>query len=282
MHCNLPGSSVRGVSQAGILGWVAISFSNSDYKYSQTDILKISTNTLESHSSKSFLPEVWLWLREDPSGGCILHQYPGGVHTPRALSLEISLEQQSPALSGLGTHFVEDNLSMDLGGGRGWLQDDSSALHLLCAPIVNYISFTSDHQVWDLRGWVPCAGAWEWRALCAVFSLSSETVCLGEGLLLHPHQFCEAKRCFPGLKEILLFPLVFYFLIICSFTLCICLLRKNDLIWKILHHLLKLVRLNKLFTSLGKELNHHAIMVKVIETSSWCNVKQRKLSDSYY
>ena len=38
----------------------------------------------------------------------------------------------------------------------------------------------------------------------------------------------------------------------------------------------------KLFTSLGKELNRHAIMVKVIETSSWCNVKQRKLSDSYY
>ena len=27
---------------------------------------------------------------------------------------------------------MEENFSMDLGGWRGWFQDDSSALHLLC------------------------------------------------------------------------------------------------------------------------------------------------------
>ena len=36
-----------------------------------------------------------------------------------------------PAFLVPGTSFVEDNFSMDQGGG-GWFQDDSSASHLLC------------------------------------------------------------------------------------------------------------------------------------------------------
>ena len=40
------------------------------------------------------------------------------------------LAQWSPTFLAPGTGFVEDNFSTDWGG--GWLQDDSSALHLLC------------------------------------------------------------------------------------------------------------------------------------------------------
>ena len=38
----------------------------------------------------------------------------------------------------------------------GWFQDDSSALHLLCAYFYYYyISSTSDHQALDPGGWGP-------------------------------------------------------------------------------------------------------------------------------
>ena len=41
--------------------------------------------------------------------------------------------QRSLTFLALGTNFMEDSFSMDWGGVMGeWLQDDSSALHLLC------------------------------------------------------------------------------------------------------------------------------------------------------
>ena len=43
------------------------------------------------------------------------------------------LRQRSPNFLASGTGFMEDNFSMDWGGGgRGWFWDDSSTLHLLC------------------------------------------------------------------------------------------------------------------------------------------------------
>ena len=43
-----------------------------------------------------------------------------------------AVEQQFPTFLTPGTGFVEDNFSMDRGGGGWWLRDASSALHLLC------------------------------------------------------------------------------------------------------------------------------------------------------
>ena len=40
-------------------------------------------------------------------------------------------EQQSPTFLASGMDFMEDNFSMNWGGGGGRFQDDSSALHLL-------------------------------------------------------------------------------------------------------------------------------------------------------
>ena len=202
---------------------------------------------LESHSSQSRLLATWLWLREDPSGGCILHRHPGGVHTPRAVSLETSLEQQSPTLLGLGTDFMKTVYpwtEVGEGLGTGWVECIIFLVHFI--SVINDISFTSDRRLLDPRGWVPLCWAWGWRALVLCSHYVLDTLPGGRAFTSSPPVF-EAKGCFPGLKEILLFPLVFYFSIICSFTLCICLFRKNDLIWKILHHLLKLIRLNCLF-----------------------------------
>ena len=220
---------------------------NSNYKYPQTGILKISTNMLESHSSQSRCLATWLWLREGPSGGCILHRHPGGVHTPSAVSLETSLEQQSPTRLGLGTDSMKTVYPWTEAGdglGTGWVECIAFLVH--CISVLNDISFTSDRRVLDPRGWVPLCWAWGWRALVLCSHCVLDTLPGGRAFTSSPPVF-EAKGCFPGLKEILLFPLVFYFSIICSFTLCICLFRKNDLIWKILHHLLKLIRLNCLF-----------------------------------
>ena len=43
-------------------------------------------------------------------------------------------------------------------GGRGWLQDDSSALHFIYCALYSYcyyINFTSYDQALDPRGWGP-------------------------------------------------------------------------------------------------------------------------------
>ena len=40
-----------------------------------------------------------------------------------------------PTFLAPGTRFVEDNFSTDQGS-RGWFQDDSSVLHLLCTLLV--------------------------------------------------------------------------------------------------------------------------------------------------
>ena len=47
-------------------------------------------------------------------------------------TIHLALNQWSPALLAPRTSFPEDSFSMDQGGGGGWFQDDSSALHLLC------------------------------------------------------------------------------------------------------------------------------------------------------
>ena len=41
--CSLPGSSVHGIFQAIVLEWVAISFSNREYKWNQMEILELSS-----------------------------------------------------------------------------------------------------------------------------------------------------------------------------------------------------------------------------------------------
>ena len=57
-----------------------------------------------------------------------------------------------PIFLASGTSFVKDSFSMD--GGWRLLQDDSSALHLLCTFFYcYYISSTSDHQALSFRGW---------------------------------------------------------------------------------------------------------------------------------
>ena len=52
-----------------------------------------------------------------------------------------------------GSGFMEGNFSTDRVG-REWFGYDSGTLHLLCTYFYYYdISFTSDHQALDPRGW---------------------------------------------------------------------------------------------------------------------------------
>ena len=98
-------------------------------------------------------------------------KYPGSrirQHWVRILSLPITnllliprasyLSQQSPTFLALGTSFIKDNFSKDRGQGKGWFQDDSSILHLLCtrasqvAQMVNSLSAMRETWVQSL-GW---------------------------------------------------------------------------------------------------------------------------------
>ena len=70
-------------------------------------------------------------------------------------SVKLPIDQWFPTFLAPGTSCVEDNISMDQGG--GWFGDDSNSHYIYCALYFSYyyIRFTSDHQALDPRGWGP-------------------------------------------------------------------------------------------------------------------------------
>ena len=79
---------------------------------------------------------------------------PGAAHSLWTESTERAVEQQFPTFLAPGTDFMEDNFSMDQGGGKECFQNNLNT-YIYCELYFYYyyISSTSDHQALDPRGW---------------------------------------------------------------------------------------------------------------------------------
>ena len=107
MDCSLPGFSIHGISQAGILKWVTISFSKGSSRFrDQTRISSTGRQVLYHWATREVLPkDILFFLRHH--GGQTGSRHPGGAEFPDGSYCSSYCQEIQPQAS-LGPRWVSE------------------------------------------------------------------------------------------------------------------------------------------------------------------------------